>query len=291
MSAVTIDEIGTFVLPCAPASGERICVIGDIHGRSDLFAPLLDRATELLAEKQGRLVLLGDLIDRGPDSLGCLDLAIAAGKRMTLMALMGNHEQMMAICLRSLILNCTIDWSVWLRNGGKTVMSELRQLLSRNMDTMDDMREAVGAERLAYLRDLKVFHRDGPLLFVHAGVPWGVREQGLREQGALERFLSPDLYEPLSYLGEDWHPLWVREPHLRRPYDLDGKGGKRPRYGLFVVHGHTPQPLDVPLKKQIAWDRLNCDAGSWKTGRVRMAVIDGARVTIIEVAAMDPADG
>jgi serine/threonine protein phosphatase 1 len=285
MSAVTIEEIGIFDLPCAPASGERICVIGDIHGRSDLFAPLLDRASELLAEKQGRLVLLGDLIDRGPDSLGCLDLAIAAGKRMTVTALMGNHEQMMAICLRSLILNCTRDWSVWLRNGGKTVMIELRQLRSRSMDTMDDMREAVGAERLAYLHDLKVFHQDGPLLFVHAGVPWSVREEG-----SLDRFLSPDLYEALKYLDEDWHPLWVRDRHLHRPYDLNGEEHERPRYGLFIVHGHTPQPFDVPLEQQIAWDRLNCDAGSWKTGRARMAVIDGTRVTIIEAAAMDPAD-
>jgi serine/threonine protein phosphatase 1 len=291
MSAVTIDEIGTFNLPCAPSSSERICVIGDIHGRSDLFAPLLDRASELLAEKTGRLVLLGDLIDRGPDSLGCLDLAIAAGKRMTLTALMGNHEQMMAICLRYRILNYATDWSVWLKNGGKTVLSELRQLLARSMDTMDDMREAVGAERLAYLRDLKVFHRDGPLLFVHAGVPWSVREQGLREQGSLDRFLSPDLYEALKYLDEDWHPLWVREPHLRKPYDLDGEEHERPRYGLFVVHGHTLQPLDVSIKQQIAWDRLNCDAGSCQTGRARMAMIDGTRVTIIEAAAMDPADG
>jgi serine/threonine protein phosphatase 1 len=261
-------------------------VIGDIHGRSDLLAPLLDRASELLAEEQGRLVLLGDLIDRGPDSLGCLDIAIAAGKRMTVTALTGNHEQMMAICLRYRILNYATDWSVWLRNGGKTVMSELRQFLSRNMDTMDDMREAVGTERLAYLRDLKVFHQDGPLLFVHAGVPWSVRDQG-----SLDRFLSPDLYEALKYLDEDWHPLWVRDRHLRKPYDLDVEEHERPRYGIFVVHGHTPQPVDVPLEQQIAWDRLNCDAGSWQTGRARMAMIDGTRVTIIEAAAMDHADG
>jgi hypothetical protein len=71
VSAVTIEQVGAFDLPCAPASGERICVIGDIHGRSDLLEPLLERANKLLAGKLGRLVLLGDC-DSFFDVLGSL---------------------------------------------------------------------------------------------------------------------------------------------------------------------------------------------------------------------------
>jgi serine/threonine protein phosphatase 1 len=77
---VSINTLASFDLRCSPASGEVICAIGDIHARSDLFAPLIKEGECRLAKRQGRLILLGDLIDRGPNSLGCIDLAIAAAQ-------------------------------------------------------------------------------------------------------------------------------------------------------------------------------------------------------------------
>ena len=41
------------------------------------------------------MVLLGDLIDRGPDSAGVIALARAWQSRRTVRALMGNHEEML----------------------------------------------------------------------------------------------------------------------------------------------------------------------------------------------------
>ena len=68
--------------PALP-EGLRAYSIGDIHGRDDLFAELLN-----LIEKDnaGRpdadcaLVLLGDLVDRGPSSAAVIDRAIAQKK-------------------------------------------------------------------------------------------------------------------------------------------------------------------------------------------------------------------
>ena len=54
-------------------------IIGDVHGEIGALCTLLDR---LGYDDQGRhpqnrhLVFVGDLVDRGPDSLGVLDLVI-----------------------------------------------------------------------------------------------------------------------------------------------------------------------------------------------------------------------
>lgn len=63
----------------------RLFAVGDIHGCYAEFAELLSR---LALAKEDRLVLLGDLINRGPDSCKVLDLA----RENRAISLLGNHE-------------------------------------------------------------------------------------------------------------------------------------------------------------------------------------------------------
>lgn len=63
----------------------RLIAIGDIHGCHLEFAELLAR---LALTKDDRLILLGDLVNRGPDSCKVLDLA----RENRAIALLGNHE-------------------------------------------------------------------------------------------------------------------------------------------------------------------------------------------------------
>jgi predicted phosphodiesterase len=63
----------------------RLIAIGDIHGCHLEFAELLAR---LELTKDDRLVLLGDLVNRGPDSNKVIDLA----REHRALALLGNHE-------------------------------------------------------------------------------------------------------------------------------------------------------------------------------------------------------
>lgn len=63
----------------------RLIAIGDIHGCHLEFAELLALIAPL---PDDRLILLGDLINRGPDSIKVLELARAARAR----SLLGNHE-------------------------------------------------------------------------------------------------------------------------------------------------------------------------------------------------------
>lgn len=63
----------------------RIIAIGDIHGCHLEFAELLER---LAFTSEDRLILVGDLVNRGPDSNKVIDLAI----QHRAISLLGNHE-------------------------------------------------------------------------------------------------------------------------------------------------------------------------------------------------------
>ncbi len=64
----------------------RIIAIGDIHGCADEFEELLVRVSPT---GDDRVVLVGDQINRGPDSLRVMDIARSIGATM----LLGNHER------------------------------------------------------------------------------------------------------------------------------------------------------------------------------------------------------
>jgi len=65
----------------------RTIIIGDVHGCLDEFQALLD----LVSFRRGadRLVSVGDLMDRGPDPVGCVRFAREVGADLVL----GNHEE------------------------------------------------------------------------------------------------------------------------------------------------------------------------------------------------------
>ncbi len=62
----------------------EVAVIGDIHGRFDLLSRLLAKLPENLP-----LLVLGDVVDRGPDSRSCIELLVQRGA----VGVRGNHEE------------------------------------------------------------------------------------------------------------------------------------------------------------------------------------------------------
>jgi serine/threonine protein phosphatase 1 len=72
----------------------RIIAVGDIHGCHDEFAELLNR---LVLTPEDQLILLGDLVNRGPNSVRVIELARTHRAR----ALLGNHERRLLECRRT----------------------------------------------------------------------------------------------------------------------------------------------------------------------------------------------
>ena len=64
----------------------RTYAISDVHGMGHLLDQMLEK---IAFSEADRLYVLGDLIDRGPDPAGVLDLAM---ERKNIIALKGNHE-------------------------------------------------------------------------------------------------------------------------------------------------------------------------------------------------------
>ena len=65
---------------------KRTIFIGDIHGCVEEFDEMLAKLS--YNPQEDRVILLGDLVDRGPDSAGLVKKA----REMKLECLMGNHE-------------------------------------------------------------------------------------------------------------------------------------------------------------------------------------------------------
>src|SRR4051812_16114737 len=71
----------------------RVLAIGDIHG---CLHPLDDLLAWVKPAADDTLVMLGDYVDRGPDTRGVLDRLIELKRRHPrLVCLRGNHELMM----------------------------------------------------------------------------------------------------------------------------------------------------------------------------------------------------
>jgi len=90
-------------------NNHRVWVIGDIHGHVATLRALIHR---LHLEKEDRVVILGDLIDKGPDSAGVVEYV---RNHPQIVAIKGNHEQMAAQSLQgnTIELNPT-----WMAKGG-----------------------------------------------------------------------------------------------------------------------------------------------------------------------------
>ena len=98
----------------------RTIIIGDIHGHSERLAALLKMIGFDPAENT--LVLLGNLIDYGPDSFGVYRMVRDLKEQMDdrLIVIRGDHEQMMMdgnLLTRGQMAN----FLLWKQNGGEEI--------------------------------------------------------------------------------------------------------------------------------------------------------------------------
>lgn len=260
---------------------EEIFAIGDVHGMADLLDEVLERISRTPAgELPRRVVLLGDLIDRGPESLRCLELARGAGERLgcPVTPLMGNHEQMLAAAVcgdgiperdRAWVMD------LWSDNGGREVISELQARGGEvGRRDPDSLREALGPETVGFLTGLHSHYAapEGDVLFVHAGVAPHV---------PLDEFLASDWRDiASSRFREERSWCWIREPFLEaRPRDTGVHG----HHGMFVVHGHTPYDgVRLGIADMVGRDRINLDGYAFSTGLLRYARLSGNAYEVFE---------
>jgi serine/threonine protein phosphatase 1 len=129
----------------------RTIAVGDIHGCSVALASLVK---VIQPEQNDLLVVLGDYIDRGPDSRGVIEQLISLGRRCRLVALLGNHEEM--------LLTARADagaLSFWLKGEGTTTFESYG---------LDGGLDLIPEEHWRFLGDCRDYFETEGHIFVHA---------------------------------------------------------------------------------------------------------------------------
>lgn len=163
----------------------QIYAIGDVQGQRVALEELL---AKIGLQAEDRLWFVGDLVNRGPDSLGVLRLVKAMGQRAV--SVLGNH-----------------DLHLLARAAG---ISEAKQ-----RDTLDAVLGAPDRDELLnWLRARPLAHYDNGYLMVHAGVlPAWDAPRVIALAGEVERVLSgPDYRNFLAQLYGNEPARW--DEHL-----------------------------------------------------------------------------
>lgn len=229
--------------------GERVYAIGDIHGCFAQFQQLaeaIDQDANNAAPARTTVILLGDLVDRGPESASVVDFARRWAERRDVRIIAGNHEEMF---LQSFESENVLRH--FLRHGGgETLLSyglDPEQYRQASLAEVRNWMQAnVPAADIDFIRSFEDAIVIGDYLFVHAGI-------------------APDT--PLSAQAvQDLR--WIREPFL----------SYQGRHEHVVVHGHT-----ITREVDDRGNRIGIDTGAYMHGRLTALVVEGTQRRYLEI--------
>jgi serine/threonine protein phosphatase 1 len=223
---------------------DKAFVTSDIHGDYDRFIKLLDYwDTDYM-----KLVILGDLIDRGKQSLKTVQKVMELKRKYgnQVIVLKGNHEDMLINFLRE----PTYEYGeVFFRNGGNTTAWEFANDEFLMFKSYEERAKLIKqkAEEINFIRNLQHYYEFGKVLFVHAGI---------------DPFIS------------DWRKteshkfLWQR-----------GMWNHKNKTDKVIVFGHTPTQHLHKDKNNDIWvskcrTYINIDGGSVFGGQLNGIVIN-----------------
>lgn len=223
--------------------GVRVYAIGDIHGCDALFAQLLDMIDADDAARgpaDTQLILIGDLVDRGPDSRAVVERALRLTQASDhVRVLGGNHEELFLLALAGE----AEALKLFARVGGRaTAISYGIDPAAYDAADFDELLALLDAhvppEHRGFLANTGELIEIGDYAFVHAGIRPGVP---LAEQK-----------------GEDLR--WIRGSFLNH----------RDPFERMIVHGHT---ITDAVDEQP--NRIGIDTGAYASGRLTAIGLEG----------------
>lgn len=152
-----------------------IWAIGDIHGHSKHLKQLLEFMPLVPGDT---VVLLGDVIDRGPDSAGVIYKIHKLRKRHEVIFLRGNHEAMLLQARRD-----REHLPFWIGCGGGATLD------SYDAKSFDDIPD----EDWSLFENSQLYHETEEAIFVHANVDPTLEMGDQSESDLLWRFYDEDI--------------------------------------------------------------------------------------------------
>lgn len=188
-------------------TGANRWAVGDVHGHAKTLEHLV--LQEMQLQKEDQLILLGDLVDRGPDAKGVFDFIFHLKEEgFQVHCVRGNHDDLMLDSwIESLHRSRKGIWifkgpapitANWLAMGGDET------LMSFDVKRADHIDEKYAQ----FLEEMPHFIASEKHLFVHAGFD----------------FSLDSIYENVEAM------MWIRDYKV----DLEKTQEK------IIVHGHTP---------------------------------------------------
>lgn len=225
----------------------RRIIIGDVHGCDKALRALLEK---LKPGEEDRLILLGDLFDRGPESWEVFrtvqGLEKEFGERFTL--LLGNHEDYLLQEKISLYLR-----RIWERVGRGAAVKSFREHGERMEDAAPWIREHG-----------RTFYRDEMIQCVHAGllvdpIETNDRETMIHDHGIAMRNVYQGPVTVVGHIGLD-KPVW------------------------FKGDGETAEVLEYGVWKELPEMGAICiDTGCGKGGRLTGMIVEEGKYWLAEV--------
>lgn len=251
-----------------------VAVIGDVHGQTDKLRKIIEKLARVPGMSDRWIVFIGDLVDRGPDPKGSVDLyceLMSQHDRVTWVC--GNHELAMAGSLGLMETPEFVQWPErWIPqyDSDKTFAS-----YGVEHGDLDGLREALPARHAELIADLPWSVEHPQYLFVHAGLdpnlPFGTQVRILRERDFTLAH-PPWLFDKTFVFGAPPQDcpvtivvghVPVREVHFgNRTIGLDTTGGLSGELScvllpenVVISSGDAP-PTPPPPPKRRAWWKL-----------------------------------
>jgi len=156
----------------------RILMVSDIHGHASGLRALLEKAC---FDEQDVLVIVGDLLEKGPENLQAIRYVMELCSRYTVYPLMGNVDLWRLECLMSddpAVQRGMVQYSLnalkwWESSFLGELCSELGIPMNLDMDTQAVFPKlrAHFAGELAFLQNLPIILETQRMIFVHGGIP------------------------------------------------------------------------------------------------------------------------
>jgi len=227
----------------------RKIAVSDIHGCAKTFRALLEKQVELT--RRDELYLLGDFVDRGPDSKGVLDDIMQLRESgYNVHCLQGNHEEMMVQAYRD-----NRDASMWLYNGGREALTSFG---------VDDP-QGIPQRYIDFIKDLPCYFEVDKYLLVHAGL-------NFKDEDGNDTQNNSFLWRMHNPLRDRKSMLWIRWWYD----DIDWQWLQ----DRVIIHGHTPIITDEiwDMYEVLAEDQvLDIDNGcfaKYKEGMGQLCAFD-----------------
>lgn len=222
---------------------QRHILVGDIHGCIEELNELVK--TIGFNRSKDKLILLGDLIDRGPDSIG----VIRRAQELRADSVMGNHEY---------------KFLRWLDNSNYGEASRISNFYFKLSD-----------RDIAYIRNMKPYIKIDNTVAVHAGLKPGI---------LLEKQLKDDLFY-LRYTDSFSNFISLKKIHASGKEELGARFWTEFWKGPYsVAYGHNVHSCDQPLIEEVS-PGIFCyglDTGCCFGGKLTAMILENKEIVQIQ---------